>query len=109
MATTDNISRDCCNSSRALVDMRHIMKQTIKLLSSYYVVDLFGDLVKKKIATTFVHSACDNLCARLPRNRKFILIQIIMKWKRTDAWNALRLVRYNNTRVWRMNRPCFRA
>jgi hypothetical protein len=28
-----------------------------------------------------------------------------MKWKRTDAWNALRLERYNNTRVWRMNRP----
>ena len=53
LATTENISKDCCNPERALVAMRHIMKQTIKLLSSYYVVDLFGDLVKKKIRIYF--------------------------------------------------------
>ena len=81
------------------------MKQTVKLLNAYHVADLFGDLLRKKLPTTSVESLCCKLCMGLPSGRRITLINTVMKWKQIDAWSVVRTERYNNTKIWRENRP----
>jgi hypothetical protein len=105
LAATTDISNNCGNPEQVLAAMRHTMKQTVKLLNAYHVADLFGDILRKKLPTTSVESLCCKLCMGLPSGQRRTLINTIIKWKQNDAWNVVRTERYNNTKIWRENRP----
>ena len=75
------------------------MRKTLKLLQSQHTVDLLYHLKERKIGTMNVEKLCRTVCSGLPDKRRKTLVEIVMRWKCSDAMSCLRKEKYQNTKI----------
>ena len=108
MAEAFSLSYTTSNPQRAKNAMRHVMKQTTRLLKANYVVDLIRNLTKRGLPLREVCSITNKLCRGIDGSKPNVLSGIIMRWKFNDAMKAAKRSKCESTKVWRETEPMLR-
>ena len=79
LARVNQICENCTNPEMGKMAMKRIMKSTMQLEHSRYILDLFMQLKQKHIGTTEVETLSKKMCKRLPPRRYRTLVDTIIK------------------------------
>lgn len=89
------------NPEMVLETMKRTFTQSLKLLRSRHVFDLFVRLRRLRVGTNEVENNCKRLCLGLNKNRERNMVMRVMSWKLADARRCLEKARWENTHEWR--------
>ena len=104
LASAHNISETSTNREMVNEAMKRSMQKSIEYKHAIYIKNLYLGLHKRKVGTTTVETLCARICHRLPNTRKVTLINQIIGWKLTDAYDILMKAKYQNTEEWRRSK-----